>query len=434
MGDGHQDAEFITPDVLSAAAKALASGGIGDSTAHPLCDRCLGRLFGKLGHGLDNAERGRRIRAAISNPQSPIPGQQCAVCHGLLDEIDEFARLILKKVEAEGVEYATYLVGCRVDDAILQSEKALAAEAGATHAEEIKSEIVREVGKRLGALTGKNADFQSPDLVAVVDTRYNTVEIFPSPLYFYGRYWKEERGLPQTRWPCRECRGKGCRRCGGTGKMYQESVEELVAAPIMEATGAAGHAFHGMGREDIDARMLGTGRPFVIEMESPRRRGLDPAAAEAEINRRTAGRVRVSGLRTSSKDEVVRIKEARCLKTYRVSVLMEAPVVEEKVKNLEGLFTGAVAVQRTPVRVSHRRADLNRQRRVVRLVVESLDAGRREAVLLVTADAGLYVKELVTGDGGRTTPNIADALGVPCRVTALDVIAVHDEGSNGGFE
>ena len=31
-----------------------------------LCNRCLGRLFGKLGHGLDNPTRGRVIRLVLA--------------------------------------------------------------------------------------------------------------------------------------------------------------------------------------------------------------------------------------------------------------------------------------------------------------------------------------------------------------------------------
>jgi len=38
---------------------------------------------------------------------------------------------------------------------------------------------------------------------------------------------------------------------------------------------------HGMGREDVDARMLGRGRPFIIEIKEPRRRHFDLGGAIA---------------------------------------------------------------------------------------------------------------------------------------------------------
>ncbi|MFB6172251.1 MAG: tRNA pseudouridine(54/55) synthase Pus10, partial [Haloarculaceae archaeon] len=47
-------------------------------------------------------------------------------------------------------------------------------------------------------------------------------------------------------------------------------------------------------------------------------------------------------------------------------------------------------------------------------------------------EGGLYVKELVSGDEGRTDPSLAGLLGVGATVTALDVLAV--EGETEPFE
>ncbi len=58
-------------------------------------------------------------------------------------------------------------------------------------------------------------------------------------------------------------------------KLYPESVEELSSKPLLEATEGEETFFHASGREDIDARMLGTGRPFVIEVSKPKKRFVD---------------------------------------------------------------------------------------------------------------------------------------------------------------
>src|SRR5439155_1207984 len=113
---------------------------------------------------------------------------------------------------------------------------------------------------------------------------FDHVDVQVNPLYLRGRYRKLVRSVPQTRWPCRRCMGKGCARCGGTGKMYPTSVEEVIAAEVMRDSGGTGHALHGMGREDVDARMIGRGRPFIVEIKEPRRRSLDLAAIAARIN------------------------------------------------------------------------------------------------------------------------------------------------------
>jgi tRNA pseudouridine synthase 10 len=57
--------------------------------------------------------------------------------------------------------------------------------------------------------------------------------------------------------------------------------------------------------------------------------------------------------------------------------------------------------------------------------------GEREdpthATVEIHGAGGLYVKELVSGDEGRTEPNLADRLGVGAEVTALDVVGVYGE-------
>jgi tRNA pseudouridine synthase 10 len=49
----------------------------------------------------------------------------------------------------------------------------------------------------------------------------------------------------------------------------------------------------------------------------------------------------------------------------------------------------------------------------------------RTVELEVRTEAGLYVKELITGDAGRTSPSVAEVLGVPAECVELDVTAIH---------
>jgi tRNA pseudouridine synthase 10 len=54
-------------------------------------------------------------------------------------------------------------------------------------------------------------------------------------------------------------------------------------------------------------------------------------------------------------------------------------------------------------------------------------AGERHATLEVDGEGGLYVKELVSSDEGRTEPSLAGLLGVDATVTVLDVLEVTGE-------
>jgi len=141
--------------------------------------------------------------------------------------------------------------------------------------EPLKTELNREIGKVCNHDINRPVEFKEPELVAVIDTRFADVTLDIAPMFIAGRYTKQSREIPQTRWPCRICHGKGCARCHGTGKMYMQSVQEIIGDIALEMTGGDANAFHGMGREDIDARMLGEGRPFVLEIDHPRRRNID---------------------------------------------------------------------------------------------------------------------------------------------------------------
>jgi tRNA pseudouridine synthase 10 len=206
--------------------------------------------------------------------------------------------------------------------------------------------------------------------------------------------------------------------------MYQTSVEEQAGAPALEISGGSDHRFHGMGREDIDALMLGSGRPFVLEIKEPRRRFFALSELENLINGKTED-IEVSELRSSNRDEVIRIKEARPEKKYRVKVHFTAPVPQEKIYEVVGSLGGNRVAQRTPNRVLHRRADRERQREIKAIEAEVISPN--EVDMVITAEAGTYVKEFIHGDDGRTVPSVSGELDVGCEVKTLDVLEILDE-------
>jgi len=157
-----------------------------------------------------------------------------------------------------------------------------------------------------------------PQILALIDVLTLSVDLDVRAHYMYGRYRKLERGIPQTRWPCRACKGRGCERCEMTGLQYQKSVQDLIGNPLLSVFGSKEHAFHGMGREDIDVRCMGRGRPFVIEMKEPRLRIADPVELMKMINDNAEGSIDITSLRDSTRSEVVRLKETPAEKSYTI--------------------------------------------------------------------------------------------------------------------
>jgi len=399
--------EWIDDKIREIADRAAEKG---------LCAHCLGRVVAKAGTGMSNEERGMELADILGKDLSST----CWLCKNIFNNVPRYAQAVADALFT--VESDNFLVGCRVEPEIIERERLLWEEIGTELAESIKSELNREIGKAVLPLVDRAVEFRNPQVVAVVDTRFASVELDVAPLYIYGRYLKLSREIPQTVWPCRSCRGKGCPCCGGTGKMYSTSVQEQIGDPAKELVDASEHLFHGMGREDIDALMLGNGRPFVLELKQPRIRDIDLDELERIIN--CSELVQVQGLRIADRSEVAAIKAATPNKEYRAVVRVEGKVNKERVNEVAKSLANLYIDQRTPSRVSHRRADLVRRRRIISAEIEEV---RDDTVVLrLETEAGTYVKEFISGDGGRTVPNLSDALGVPCRVETLDVIGIKD--------
>lgn len=409
--------------ILDITRKILQEGAI--------CDHCLGRQFAKLSTGLSNDQRGAALKLVISmhagaekdtKLQGLLTGSsgkmKCWVCNNLFLDIDAWVDRCIRVLS--DYEYDNFLVGTRVTGLLAENEEILWAESGTTFAEPLKTELNREVGKRIEKLTGKKANLKKPQVVALLDIENDAVEIEINSLYIYGRYRKLIRGIPQTRWPCRECGGKGCERCDNTGKMYQESVDELIKPSLMTAARSTDTAFHGAGREDIDALMLGDGRPFVVEAKRPHIRRVDLVALEEEINRNAQGKIEVHGLKFVESETVEQLKSMKVDKVYRLKITHNT--TEEKLKSSLNVINKTFINQKTPTRVLHRRADLERIRKVHSTELESFEGNT--AVLIINCEGGLYVKELVSGDGGRTIPSVASLAGCEAKVIELEVIKV----------
>jgi tRNA pseudouridine synthase 10 len=383
--------EVLTrPDLAARVRAGFASG--------PLCDHCLGRLVAEVGSGMTNDERGRIVRSVLG--VAP-PAEPCGLCGGLFDRIEEWVARATAALE--GWQFDTLAVISHTDPAILMREEALWRLSGADLAEPYKQAFNRLLGTRLCQRLGCEADLRNPDVVVQADHRAGEVTVRIEPLWASGRYRKLVRGIPQCRW-----------------RPYPASVQQIVGDPVLRAAGGEDHLFHGCGREDVDVRCLAE-RPFVLEVMRPRRRLLDWDALAAEINR--SGQVEVAGLERCRREAVARVKALRPEKTYRAMVQLGTDIADLGLARLATLV-GPIS-QQTPTRVLRRRPDLVRTRRVV--AIEWRRTAGNTVELTVRAQAGTYIKELASGDAGRTRPSVAEVLGTSAACIELDVIGIHTD-------
>ena len=396
----------------------------------PFCLSCLGRSVGLVGFGLDNRERGIELINIIelsenNNISEDIicSSEDCKICDGLIGEIDNFIDLACESISEYSLE--TFKIGTIVDKEILNLESEFANIFGLNLSESIKSQLNREIGIGVSQKNNLLARLDNPDSTIIIDTRYDTINLEIKSIFIEGKYNKYDRTIPQTYWPCRKCKGKGCKSCNHTGQLYPDSVQSLVANPFMKSTKATENLFHGMGREDIDAAMLGSGRPFVLELRMPKNREIDLNEMTDKINEGNMGRIQVNNLEFVPRKRVAELKNTVCDKSYRVDVSIPEDLTIESLKNGAQKLKEKLVKQRTPTRVAHRRADLIRPRLVESVNVLSFEQGMAE--LEIRAQHGTYIRELVSGDMGRTVPSFSSLVDGACKVEVLDVLNLHLE-------
>ncbi len=395
-------------------AKALAESG--------LCDHCLGRMFGKLGTGMTNDLRGKMIRDALKEQGTDAPAEDfCPLCENVFDMLGRFAEAAAEKINE--VDSDNFLIGSRIEPEITEREKEIKEKYALENSETIKAELNREIGKLALPMIHRPVEFKNPQVVALVDTRFADVTLDIAPVFIAGRYNKYSREIPQTIWPCRVCHGKGCDHCHGAGKMYPTSVQEIIGDIALEMADGQEHFFHGMGREDIDACMLGDGRPFVLEISQPKHRYIDLDELERRANQ--TDMAAFNSLKFVQREAVERYKAAASDKVYHVHVKAEGKVNKEELVKVALSFKDVNIDQRTPRRVEHRRADLVRKRKIHWCQAEW--ASDDSFDLELETDSGTYVKEFVSGDEGRSVPSFSERLGIQCKVETLDVLAIKFE-------
>ncbi|XP_024145046.1 putative tRNA pseudouridine synthase Pus10 [Oryzias melastigma] len=232
-------------------------------------------------------------------------------------------------------------------------------------------------------------------------------------VFIAGRYNKFCRSLPQTPW-----------LIDGERRM-ESSVEELIAAPVLTAFRADGFNFSSSGREDVDVRTLGNGRPFAMELQNPHKSRLSKLQMKElqETINKSSDKIRVRDLQIVTREAMGRMKEGEEEKTksYTALVWTLKPIQKEDISFIDDI-KDLTLDQKTPLRVLHRRALAVRQRVIHTMNARYVDA--HHFYLALKTQAGTYIKEFVHGDFGRTKPNLCELLKTDTDILELDVESV----------
>lgn len=236
------------------------------------------------------------------------------------------------------------------------------------------------------------------------------VECINEPLFITGNYTKYERGVSQTEWFVNNQR------------VGDNSVGEIIAEPFLPIIKSSSFNFHSSGREDIDVRMLGNGRPFVIEFINPKnykitQDELDEIQKKINLNLST----NINNISVANSNIMKQIIEGaqEKKKQYRCVVYVTREISQEDIDKLNQIQDLKI-FQKTPVRVMHRRSIEIREKMLYSFKAEFVN--EHFLVLDLITQAGTYIKEFIHGDLGRTNPSLGTFLKSDCEIIQLDVI------------
>ena len=148
------------------------------------------------------------------------------------------------------------------------------------------------------------------------------------------------------------------------------------------------------------------------------------AEIEEKINEINEGKTAYHGLKLCERPRKAEIKQSSpdTYKVYNAIVKCDEAFDEDKLKEL--LELGEIQ-QQTPLRVLRRRTDMVRVKHVLDLSYEIIDDNTFS--MKIKTEGGLYIKELISGDEGRSQPNVSEILGVNAICEQLDVIEVSEK-------
>lgn len=410
----------------------------------PVCDWCLGRCFADCGTGLTIEERGWALRVVhhmeADEQYEHIEPADCWVCEGASDvDFDEWTERVSEALA--NVTFETFQIGTRPPAEIIDNDRILREHAGVPPNAGLTFNAVvnSEIGNRLEDRTGARQDSDQPNVVVVLDIVGASVKVQINPVYLYGRYRKLESGLVQRVRQCPDCDGTGtvegeegpvsCERCDSSGRL--SSVEELVAWPIRDAMDASEVVFQTAGREGVDMLMLGTGRPFVLELKEPWRRVTDLADLETAIREAAEGRVEIGHLAFATPNIVGFVTQNSFRQRFELTLEFTDPIDDAAFHDAVDTLNGLTI--RRHLRLEEL-AKGQRPHEVVRQLQDVAGTRRdeRTATLQFEVDAGIDPASIATGDGGETEPSLTELLKTPLDVVEVAVIAV--EGREEPFE
>lgn len=317
-----------------------------------------------------------------------------------MNKINELLELTLTSIKE--YKYETFLIGAALPSNMLEHEDEIRASFKIKGAENVKSYLTKELGKRLSRETGKRVDYKLPDVTIKIDPVKNDITVRARPVFLFGRYLKRTRGLNQKQERCSICMGKGCSQCNNTGLSGFDSIEGIIVRKLIDSLKCESAKFSWVGGEDKDSLVLNKGRPFFVKVINPKLRFVKPRSVTKD------------GVQVKFLKRVERLPDKPLKFSIRVKLLIECEceitnAFLQKLNNLTNMsvrFTGK-----------------HGKEMIKNIYKINAKLSKGALTILMVMDGGLSLKHFVGGDG--MVPNISQIIGCKTKCTYFDILNVN---------
>ncbi|KAL3274582.1 hypothetical protein HHI36_015964 [Cryptolaemus montrouzieri] len=186
--------------------------------------------------------------------------------------------------------------------------------------------------------------------------------------------------------------------------------------------------FCASGRDEPNMRCLGSGRPFCVKIEIPRKHLPDELFRELEETINESPDVAVFDMQLTNKSCLSKIKcgEEMKKKGYTLLCLIRQPrYVEEVIQIINKIGCNSLCIQQfTPVRFSNRRPIHLKSKYIFSMKAMEVPGHHDLFQLTMVTQAGTWINEFLTGDFGRTFPNLSNMVHAELDILRIDLIGV----------
>ena len=347
---------------------------------------------------------------------------ECNICSGLMHKMDSIIQQI-KRTLNNDYQFDTFLIGATLPANIIEREDQIRARFKIRGRENVKSHLMRDLRKKFSEVTKKQIDILHPDLTISLQFQKNTgfeINIKMRPLIMLGRYIKKNRGIPQRSGGehnngnevCIQSRpyhiiGQTSRRVSGIHILEDASIQSIISKEILSITKGEALKLSWIGSEDENSLVLGSGRPFFIQIRNPK---------TIHLNQKTLC-FQEYGLFVNIEEFFERLPEqpVQFIAKTRIVIQASRQIGKEEGLKIKSLANSTVIFQnqKDKSRLSAKRI----------YSIDIVKINNKIFELNVIADGGLAIKQFVEGRE-YTSPSISSVANLRCNCLLFDILDI----------